>query len=57
MHMNFIEFDSLTRLEQYIWIDKAEDLLKRGYQLFFDQTVEDLAREMYYKINIREEEF
>lgn len=54
---NFIEFDSLTRLEQYIWINKAESLVLRGYSLFFDQTVEDLAREMYYKINIREEEY
>lgn len=55
--MTILNFDSLTRLEQYTWIGKAEDIILRGYKLFFDQTVEDLAREMYYKINIREEEY
>lgn len=55
--MPYIEYDSLPRIQQYEWIYKAEDLILRGYVLFFDQTVEDLAREMYYKINIREEEF
>jgi hypothetical protein len=52
----YIEYDSLPRIEQCVWIDKAEDIIQRGYQLFFDQTIEDLAREMYSKINTPPEE-